>query len=137
LSSEYNKGSEEDEKTRTPRGILAGYGVKITQAAACCAMATFRKTELRTFGTSSAGHTSLAPASSAAIHNSSSGIGQTRVFHVKNYSLWTVSDDALAELIPGAGQVHGIEVRGKLAGQRLSEPGIAFKNDHTKAHRSS
>jgi hypothetical protein len=64
-------------------------------------------------------------------------LGQAGVFDIENHDLRPVPGDSLAEFVSGARQVNGIEVRRKPAGQRLSQPGIAFKNYYTRAHRSS
>jgi hypothetical protein len=64
-------------------------------------------------------------------------IRETRRFHVEDYNLWTIPDDPLAKFILGASQLYGIEVRRQAASKRLREPGIAFQNDYSKAHRPS
>ncbi|MFZ0276324.1 MAG: hypothetical protein WAL60_05270 [Candidatus Sulfotelmatobacter sp.] len=64
-------------------------------------------------------------------------IGETGEFHVEDYNLWTIPGNSLTQFVLGASQLNGMEVRREAAGQRLREPGIAFKNDHGKAHRSS
>src|SRR5579864_7069932 len=60
------------QKIRTPVGVLVS--TEIIYAAAVREIAVLRSTEVSTFATSLVGHTSLAPASSAAIHISSSGM---------------------------------------------------------------
>jgi hypothetical protein len=58
-------------------------------------------------------------------------------FHVEDYNLRAIPRNSLAEFVLRASQLYGMEVRREPTGQRLREPGIAFQNNNTKAHRSS
>ena len=60
-----------EKKIRTPAGVLGK--TRKSYTGALPGKAVFLSTEVRTFPMSSDGHTSIAPADSAAIHSSSSG----------------------------------------------------------------
>jgi hypothetical protein len=64
-------------------------------------------------------------------------IGQPGIFHIEDHGLRPAVGDVLAEFVSGARQVNHTELGGKFTGERLCDPGIAFKDNYSGAHRSS
>ena len=113
-----------------------------------------RWTEAITSPTSSVGHTSLAPASSAAIHISSSGmrwvqtmgkvgkvavqtfdIGQAPELDVENHGFGIFPGDGVPQFFVGPGYVHR-KVRAESTGQGAGNFGVFLENNNTLSHTS-